>query len=1296
MALRSLLACAKAIEDENLERAEGFLHLIMNVADKEPGKHQSRVVRCFAEALVRRAYGLHPPPSNYTLPLDGERFDYLDYYYLSYCYPNSCDLSGIMRDTIKNALPLMGKKRFHLHLIDIPLQRFMFGETVLSTLPNSNDDPIPTSVRVTLFLPSSLIGDEDVDYVRVSLDQKAKEMNIKLEDGVNVVWGSGLGDFETREDEDEDETRVVFYNLQLNRLLKDRGADAMKRELARLREINPALVFILDFYANHNDFNFLTHLEYCFQFYSTLAQDFGDTVVLELVNNCHSHRHKTLTEWKDIFLMAGFRQVPIVYPKDILLQYKYSQGREENECLVLGPKQFPMLFLSAWKPQIENEHFNSILRNSHKFGPDFDSRLSASLDTKIPPHQPLPPYPQGLLLNRLAAFVEIHDMLEDLCRKNDIPVAITWAFRANDTGEDMSCPCPYKNHTLFIQSPYYPDLEFPYYSVWDMSYPYKNRTLLIQSNSCYVKDEESYEFMDAYAQAIHIKAGQSIAVKALESGDGFHLEPSIRNFCVGDDEFLAQTEDDDIDAAAAICLQNCHINNEVYVVEFFWERGKPEDLAFDIIDELKSRKKKFVTVRVPVPVPDTGVGFQEKAISNILPPEEARDVDAVEINGVNDQREVIPNVQSTQSHVAIPHGQVKSKKPKRKPSWIWNHFNKIGSGEETRAICKYCSKFFKASSKNGTSNLHNHFHTCKDRQLEYPVDTEKSPTFDRERSRLDFVKLIIKHPSLFDIVDQELFKDFLKGVQPMFEFQSKDVWLSDIHRMYKEEKDKLRLYFDRIPCKFNITVNLWKNSRGKTTYCCLIAHFIDDDWELKAKILTLKPLEHIHDTKALGGIIRSSVAEWNISQKVCSITVDNSALDDDMVQQIKETCLSDQDSLSSAHWFISCTLLEDGLREIDDILFKLRKSIEYASETTRGKLKFQEAVDKMKLQDGKSWNDVSFRLDSEFDILDSALGSREIFCQLELLDDNFKLNLSMEEWEKALALHSCLKCFDDVKGTHSLTEDSYFPKLCEIYRKFLHLEKRNHPIITFMKRKFDHYWSLCNLALAIATVLDPRLKFEFVQISYNMIYGHDSNMQLNRFREVLTDVYNGYANGSKNMTDSVSDLDGSNSSTTETENICILDYFRKSVSANEVASWKSELDRYLEEPLLPLDGAFFDILGWWHLKSQTFPILGRIARDLLAMPVSLFAPCSDFIAKITNPAYSSLNPESMEAFVCCQNWLEIPKENDGENHESLRKMDKRKRKMDKDANVVKVSKNSNHDKANSRRDIANNPNKDGN
>ncbi|MBA0764566.1 hypothetical protein Gotri_013907, partial [Gossypium trilobum] len=145
-----------------------------------------------------------------------------------------------------------------------------------------------------------------------------------------------------------------------------------------------------------------------------------------------------------------------------------------------------------------------------------------------------------------------------------------------------------------------------------------------------------------------------------------------------------------------------------------------------------------------------------------------------------------------------------------------------------------------------------------------------------------------------------------------------------------------------------------------------------------------------------------------------------------------------------------------------------------------------------------------------------------------------------------------------------------------------------------MKRKFDYYWSLCNLAFAVATILDPRLKFKFVEFSYTEIYGHDSKMHLNRFHKVLTDVYYEYANEARNFK------------------------FASASNFNEVASWKSELDCYLDEPLLPLDGAF-DILYWWCINTKRFPTLAKMARDFLAMPISILAPCLNFNAMITNP-----------------------------------------------------------------------------
>jgi hypothetical protein len=47
----------------------------------------------------------------------------------------------------------------------------------------------------------------------------------------------------------------------------------------------------------------------------------------------------------------------------------------------------------------------------------------------------------------------------------------------------------------------------------------------------------------------------------------------------------------------------------------------------------------------------------------------------------------------------------------------------------------------------------------------------------------------------------------------------------------------------------------------------------------------------------------------------------------------------------------------------------------------------------------------------------------------------------------------------------------------------------------------------------------------------------------------------------------------------------------------------SELDKYLEEETVPIDIEFY-ILQYWKMSSATYPILARMARDILAIPAS--------------------------------------------------------------------------------------------
>jgi len=50
---------------------------------------------------------------------------------------------------------------------------------------------------------------------------------------------------------------------------------------------------------------------------------------------------------------------------------------------------------------------------------------------------------------------------------------------------------------------------------------------------------------------------------------------------------------------------------------------------------------------------------------------------------------------------------------------------------------------------------------------------------------------------------------------------------------------------------------------------------------------------------------------------------------------------------------------------------------------------------------------------------------------------------------------------------------------------------------------------------------------------------------------------------------------------------------------------RNEVDSYLEENLLPpMSDTKFNILDWWKTNATRYPVLSKLARDILAIPVS--------------------------------------------------------------------------------------------
>lgn len=75
------------------------------------------------------------------------------------------------------------------------------------------------------------------------------------------------------------------------------------------------------------------------------------------------------------------------------------------------------------------------------------------------------------------------------------------------------------------------------------------------------------------------------------------------------------------------------------------------------------------------------------------------------------------------------------------------------------------------------------------------------------------------------------------------------------------------------------------------------------------------------------------------------------------------------------------------------------------------------------------------------------------------------------------------------------------------------------------------------------------------------------------------------------------------------------------------------------EPLLKQSE--FDILAWWKNKTEDYPTLSRMARDVMAIQVSTVALESAFSAGgwVIDPYRSRLDPEMVQALICTKDWI---------------------------------------------------------
>ncbi|KAJ4733644.1 Zinc finger BED domain-containing protein DAYSLEEPER [Rhynchospora pubera] len=299
--------------------------------------------------------------------------------------------------------------------------------------------------------------------------------------------------------------------------------------------------------------------------------------------------------------------------------------------------------------------------------------------------------------------------------------------------------------------------------------------------------------------------------------------------------------------------------------------------------------------------------------------------------------------------------------------------------------------------------------------------------------------------------------------------------------------------------------------------------------------------------------------------------------------------------------------------------------------------------------------DVETRWNSTYLMLELALQLKEAINRYALYDNNFGSCPNDVDWEHVEAVACHLKVFYDVtnklSGTKYPTLNIFFPEYCEVYLTLIKMSKSDYPFVVNMSKemykKWDKYWKIGNVLLAVACVLDPRCKLAVVEYYFKMMLPEECNRFMENLKACLHQLFKEYSDahfkGNQNQaTNSSTEMRSniSSSSSVISDTRAGLQNFLSDKRTTDPT--KSELEEYLSDALdgTSLD-AEFDILAWWKLKSPKYPILAKLTRDILAVPISTVASESTFstAGRTLSPIRSSLNDESLEALICAQDWL---------------------------------------------------------
>ncbi|XP_075507578.1 zinc finger BED domain-containing protein RICESLEEPER 2-like [Primulina tabacum] len=318
---------------------------------------------------------------------------------------------------------------------------------------------------------------------------------------------------------------------------------------------------------------------------------------------------------------------------------------------------------------------------------------------------------------------------------------------------------------------------------------------------------------------------------------------------------------------------------------------------------------------------------------------------------------------------------------------------------------------------------------------------------------------------------------------------------------------------------------------------CLTAHFVDANWNLHKRILNFCPISG-HKGEEIGKCIDRCLLDWNIGT-IFSITVDNASSNDGAIVYLQKKFDNwGNNILGGKYVHVRCIahiinlVVQDELKGNDEhvAISRVRGAVRYIRSSPA------------------RWN-------STYLMLESAICLKRAFDAYDEVDLAYRIDLSKKpydgvpnehDWERSKLLLKFLKHFYKltlrISGSLYVTSNIMFHEISEVDMLLKQwLESADFELSLMakrMKEKYDKYWGSTekmNMILYYAVILDPRHKLEFVEFSFDRMYGSvgKNETMKEQVRLGLYDLFDDYKlRHSNNLPDISKSLCSSSNSST--------------------------------------------------------------------------------------------------------------------------------------------------------------------